>query len=84
MVSLKSWLPAQLQHPGLRQATHMCVPALWPQKKEVIINSQGCEVPGQEKSKVFEQHLHPAEPNSVMLERAAGSCHARAYQGGTH
>lgn len=84
MVSLKSWLPAQLQRPGLRQVTRMCVPALRPQKKGVIINSQGCEVPEQEKSNIFEQHLHAAEPTSVMPERAAGSCHARAYQGGTH
>lgn len=79
-----SWLPARLQHPGLRQATPMCVPAFRPERKEVIINSQGCEVPGQEKSNVFEQHLYPAEPASLMPERAAESCHARVYQGGTH
>lgn len=61
-------------------------PAPWPQasnshvcaftlarKKQVIINSQGCEVLEQEKSSIFEQHLHPAEPTSVMPGQAAGS-----------
>jgi len=47
-------------------------------KKGIIINSQGCEVPEQEKRNVFAQHLHPAEPAFVMPERAAGPCRTGA------
>lgn len=43
-----------------KQLPYMCLQS----GQVLIINSQGCEVLGQEKSRLFEQHLNAAEPNS--------------------
>lgn len=68
--SLKSWLPAQLQHPGLRQATPIYVPLLPPEKREQQLTQRAVTYLNKKRAAYLNgTSIHPT---SAMPEPAPG------------